>query len=261
MSSILCSAKERVDCDTLEVVMEDVASGFEVSLFYSVFEKENILQLHILIMRGTILSYDNSLKRERKGDDIMKKKIVRFLGMLLILSMLFALVGCGGKIEGKWEAECDLSKYLNEMMDEELGVKTEFKNLKIKMLLTLNEGSYEFKADNASVKNMYDEFLKQYKVVVKAEVENTLKEYDMTMDALLSAVGVDSFDEYYKVEMDESGVWKFEDNKLWLGDEDDIDEDSYYEVELKGRTMTWTAAKGEDDEMAEYLLPLVFKKK
>lgn len=30
-------------CDTLEVVMEDVVSGFEVSLFYSVFEKENII--------------------------------------------------------------------------------------------------------------------------------------------------------------------------------------------------------------------------
>ena len=31
------------DCDTLEVIMEDAVSGFEVSLFYSVFEKENII--------------------------------------------------------------------------------------------------------------------------------------------------------------------------------------------------------------------------
>lgn len=31
------------DCDTLEVVLGDVVNGFEVSLYYSVFEKENVI--------------------------------------------------------------------------------------------------------------------------------------------------------------------------------------------------------------------------
>ena len=46
------------ECDTLEIVMEDTVGGFEVSLFYSVFTKENVIA-----RRSVIRNYsDKTLK-------------------------------------------------------------------------------------------------------------------------------------------------------------------------------------------------------
>ena len=40
-------------CQTLEVVLEDVVNGFDVSLYYSVFEKENIIARRTVIRNGS----------------------------------------------------------------------------------------------------------------------------------------------------------------------------------------------------------------
>lgn len=45
------------ECDTLEIVMEDTVGGFEVSLFYSVFAKENVIARRSVIRRRSVGSY------------------------------------------------------------------------------------------------------------------------------------------------------------------------------------------------------------
>ena len=236
----------------------------------------------------------------------MKKKLLKLLGMLVILCMLFTAVGCAGTsaddddedtrkeddknkndddrddedkdtgIVGTWEADIDMAKLMNEMFGEELGVDTEFEDLAITIRLKLNkDDTYELSMDEDSAEDMYDDFLDQFKDVMKVLVEDAAEANDMTFDEFIEQSGYDSFDDFFdeaasdmdkeelvdSFDLGEEGAWKYEDDKLWLGEGDDIDEDTYYVIELKGRTMTWEEATGEEEEMSEYLLPLKFRKK
>lgn len=236
----------------------------------------------------------------------MKKKLIKLLGMLVILCMLFTAVGCASAsaddddedtrkeddknkndddrddedkdtgIVGTWEADIDMAKLMNEMLGEELGVPTEFEDLAVTIRLKINRNdTYELSMDEDSVEDMYDDFLDQFKDVMKALVEEAAGQYEMTFDEFIAESGYDSFDAFFEeaasdmdkedlvdsFDLGEEGAWKYEDDKLWLGEGDDIDEDTYYVIELKGKTMTWKEATGEEEEMSEYLLPLKFRKK
>ena len=233
----------------------------------------------------------------------MKKKLLKLLGMLVILCMLFTAVGCAGTsadddddedarkeddknkngddekdtgIVGTWEAEMDLAKAMNEAIGEAAGIETDFEDLTIQVQLKINkDDTYKMAVDKDSVEDMVDELLDQFKDVMKDLVEEAAEQYGMTFDEFIEQAGYASFDDFFEdaaaemdgedmieeFDIDEEGAWKYEDDKLWLGDGDDIDEDTYYVIELKGKTMTWEEATGEEEEMSEYLLPITFKKK
>lgn len=232
----------------------------------------------------------------------MKKKLLKLLGMLVILCMLFAAVGCASTsaddddedtrkeddnnknndededagIVGTWEAEMDLSSAMNAAINEVAGIETDFEDLTIGVELKIKKNNtYTMAADKDSVQDMLDEFLDQFKDVMKDMIEEAADEYEMTFDEFIEQAGYDSFDDFFEdaaaemdgedmveeFDIDEEGAWKLKGNKLWLGDGDDIDEDTYYVIELKGKTMTWEEATGTEEEMSEYLLPLTFKKK
>ena len=222
----------------------------------------------------------------------MKKKLLKLLGMLVILCMLVATVGCAGNdkasddddkkkdkepsVVGTWEAEMDLATAMNGLLGESLGVETDFEDLSMKVVLELkNDDTYVFTADEESAEAFVDEFLKQFKDLMKTFVEDAAKEYDMTFDEFLTEMGYASFDAFFEeasADMDaetlvgefastEDGAYKFKGNKLWLGEGDEVDEETYYVIKLDDDTMTWKEATGTEEEMSEYLLPLKFTKK
>ena len=246
--------------------------------------------MRFLGVRDKILLCDNLLKQERKGDNTMKKKLLKLLGMLVILCMLVATVGCSSKnntsddddkekepsVVGTWEAEMDLAAAMNDMLGESLGIETEFKDLSMKVTLELKkDNTYKFAADEDSAETFVDNFLEQFKDVMKAVVEDAAKEYDMTFDEFLAEMGYASFDAFFEeaaagmdaeslvgeFASEEDGAYKFKGNKLWLGEGDGIDEETYYVIKLTDDTMTWKEATGTEEEMSEYLLPLKFTKK
>ena len=222
---------------------------------------------------------------------MMKNRLMKWIGALLVLSLMLSMVGCTDKkdndgdsskttIVGKWESEWDLSKAMEQMLaDEEMEMKLE--NLKLTVFIEFKDDkTYEMTVDEDSAEDMMKAFLDQYKVVVKKVMEDSAKEYNMTLDDMLALTGYNSFDAYWDaikkdMDMDDlvdemaveaKGQYKYEDGKLYMSDDEDdeIDKDEYTVVELEGKTMKWTKVVGADEEeesMVKELLPLTFKKK
>lgn len=222
---------------------------------------------------------------------MMKNRLMKWIGALLVLCLMLAMVGCTDKkdndgdsskttIVGKWESEWDLSKAMEQMLaDEEMEMKLE--NLKLTVFIEFKDDkTYEMTVDEDSAEDMMKAFLDQYKVVVKKVMEDSAKEYNMTLNDMLALTGYNSFDAYWDaikkdMDMDDlvdemaveaKGQYKYEDGKLYMSDDEDdeIDKDEYTVVELEGKTMKWTKVVGADEEeesMVKELLPLTFKKK
>lgn len=235
----------------------------------------------------------------------MKDLMKRLLCVLMALMMVMALVACGESdddegrsskrgnkettgetteetttepeptLAGEWEAEVDMTDYLNEMLGAELGMDDLVDEFTMKLVLELKEdGTCEMVIDQdhmeemveAFADNLWDamvEMVAEEGDVTTSEAEELLEESGMTKDMLLEEMDVEAMFE----DMDDmKGYWLLDGDELFIAeDEDDVEDSDPIEIEFDGGD-TFSMVGGDgltadmDDEMAEAFLPLVFNR-
>ena len=239
----------------------------------------------------------------------MKDLMKRLLCVLMALMMVMALVACGESDEdegrsskrgnkettgetteetteetttepeptlaGEWEAEVDMTDYINEMLGAELGVDDVVDEFTMKIVLELNEdGTCEMVIDQDHMEDMVEAFadsiwdimvemVAEEADITAAEAEEALEESGMTKDMLLEEMDVEALFE----DMDDmKGYWLLDGDELFIAeDEDDVEDSDPIEIEFEGGD-TFSMVGGDgltdglDDEMAEVFLPLVFNR-
>lgn len=213
----------------------------------------------------------------------MKKIISLLLCVVLAVSMMAVLSGCGGKakedLTGKWVAEVNMAEALNKSVtdaDASLAEIINFKDFTLKINLELNkDGTYKMYCDEKSASEAFVGLKKDFKDMMVAYLEKSIADagLDMSVEDMLAMTGMDldqlieeSFTEDILDEMiDEmysEGQYKAEDGKFYTSD--DIDEKpasvAAETYTLEGNTLTLNGAKGTDDELYSIIYPLVFKK-
>lgn len=213
----------------------------------------------------------------------MKRKISLILSMLLVLSMVFALTGCGGgnaqkALVGEWEASLDMKDFVNEGMkeDEEMAEYLMIDEFVITLKFAFNEdGTYKMSSDESSikealegVKNSMVDGLNRYFEDYIAEsgldmsVEDVLALSGTTLDELAAEAFGDNLAKEVADSITLEGNYKAEGGKLYLSDgtEHLVDKNVYYTYELSGGELKLLAFYGQDDEFGADMYPIVFKK-
>ena len=218
----------------------------------------------------------------QKGMENMKK-LTKLLALVLALALILSLGACSKKesITGTWKYAFSLEQAMNAagaMDDLPAGMESLQDTLKattFNMIMDLKEdGTYEMKMDEASVKSALEKFKEDMKGVMPDMLKSEAEKYEMSVDALLETMGMtmDEAVDFVMEQMDtdamvgelgelsEKGKYTFENGKLTMtsesGDEDVLT------AELKGSELKITAIEGESDmsEGLKEMLPMVFKK-
>lgn len=210
----------------------------------------------------------------------MKKCLMSVIGMVLSLAMMLSLASCGDPAKpfiGTWEGEMDFTTVLEQMLaaEESLeGMEFQFDDAKIKLIFTFGEdGSMTMKIDEASLRALMENLVED--VIVQTlqamQMEMTVDEYlsltNMTMDEMVDSMFADgSMTESFK-EMEQSGTFKVEGDKLYLIAEDETYDAGVYtpfsfegEALIMGVPVGETYENEEQQEMMESLFPMTFQK-
>ncbi len=218
----------------------------------------------------------------------MKKRLSIALCLVLVLSMLFALVGCGkdgdndskadkggedAGLVGTWEGPIDYTDMINELMSAafgELAPYFTFKDLKATLEITFDEdGTYEMRITEDTADDFIDNVKKTYKEGYLA-MANAM---GLSVDDLLAQSGVSSIDELVNtaatgVEQQfggklGEGQYKEKDDELYMSSDkdEDAEEGDCHPYELDGDELTISAPAGaDDDSMAAFMFPLTLER-
>ena len=212
----------------------------------------------------------------------MKKIISLLLCVVLAVSMMAVLSGCGGAkedITGKWEAEVNMAEAINQSVagaDASMAEIINFKDFTLKIELELNkDGTYKMYCDEASATKAFANLKVDFKDMMIDYLEKTISDagLEMSIDDMLALTGLnldqlieESFtdailDEMIS-EMYSEGQYKAENGKFYTSD--DIDEapastaaESYT---LEGNKLTLNGLTGTEDELYGLIYPLEFKR-
>ncbi len=229
----------------------------------------------------------------------MKKLLSLLLVLVLTLSLAFMATACSSSdddddddddkpsvsqkkddddededevtIEGKWEAELDLADFINEMMEDEMGVELDkkFKNLNVTVVMEFDKDEVELSMEATGIEKAIK---KQMPDVLTAVLETMLEEQDldMTLDELLESQGtsIDELVEESLEDMDfddlegsldefETSSYELDGDKLYLFD-DEKDEDDYVEIKLTSKKLVFESFSA--DDIPEFMEGLEFKK-
>lgn len=211
----------------------------------------------------------------------MTRKTVLILSLIIVLAM--SLSGCSrekNKLLGSWHGTFDLTEVLNKEItqDETLGKYLTMTDFVFGVTLTFNEDdTYTLIVDKAQITDLMDQLLVQLEEGLLLYIADMLKEQelDLSVDEFLSTMGnsvsglladalPDDLLDVLLAEIDQSGVYLVDDGKLFLSvdSSSEIDKNFYETYTIEEDTLTITAgtALAEDDELADVLYPMVFKK-
>ena len=211
----------------------------------------------------------------------MKKNVMRLLCLIMTLSMLFLLGGCGAtdaeKLVGTWNATVDLTDLLNEEIttgDETMDAYFKISDFTLVVTLTFNaDGTYTMGVDENSLNTAMELVLADIKdgmyeyfedVLAEAGLEMTvdelLEQSDVDLDALMDEAFSNAMGDEVLEGLSSSGNYEARDSKLYLSDgvEYAIDEEIYDTYTLDGKVLTFLEASY-DNTMTE-LYPLTFEK-
>ena len=210
----------------------------------------------------------------------------RFGAMILLVAMLLSLCACGKaekELFGTWRTEYDFSETMEEQLVSALGLEDASIDaaLIVPFELTLNEDhtcklAIDTEATTASFTTYMDalidfiveETYKQGEAAGAtreqideqfASMGGDLKSY---MQSMLSTETLE--DQLLADYEEQTGVWKAEDNKLFIEVADEyFSADSYIEYTLEGDTLTFKSANDDGFDFAEIMSDsgLVFYKK
>lgn len=209
------------------------------------------------------------------------KKISKVTVVMLVLAMVLSLCGCGGnatkKLYGTWSLNMDMGETISSEMGEEFA---DFEStLDVKLLFTFNEdGTFEMKVDKDSFVESFNGWLDDfiaYSVdmtyaqfadmgVEKADADAMIEEqFGGTMEDYLREMMEAQLDaEALAGEMSTDGIWEVKGDKLYMSEEDEIDEDDFDTFSISGDKLTINAPEGAESDTIipglEY--PMVFTK-
>lgn len=208
-----------------------------------------------------------------KGSKNMKH-IKKITAMILVLAMTFALAGCGnesGKLVGKWGMEYDM----HDAVLEEMG--DEFADFKSSLVVTIffdfkEDGTLEMSVDEAEFADHYAEWLDDFADYAANYIYDSNPNYSKED---IDSVYAPSVKEYIKSMMEEqvkaeditsemhaTGVYKARNGKIFISQDDSVDETSYDLYTISGDTLTFELPKNaetdEDSILPGMEYPLVF---
>ena len=210
-------------------------------------------------------------------------KNAKLFSCLLVLIMLLSLLaGCGKSgadaIVGTWESTVDMSKIINDFMEEDpdMAEYIHFEDFKMLFRYTFREdGTYEKTVDKAVLKESmkgvqatFAEGMRRYledsfeEMGFDGTVEDYMESLGLTMEELAEAAFGDDMVESMVSEITTQGNYRLKDGKLYTssGLDSEISEDSYETYELSGNKLVLKDYHGEIDEMIAGLYPMTFKR-
>lgn len=213
---------------------------------------------------------------------MMKRTLFLGLCVLMLLSMLCLMTGCGAEDQfvGSWKGTIDMTKMIDDELKAnpstaEMASYFNFENFAMDVVYTFNEdGTYSVAVDDASVAAMVADYRKGLADGLTKYFEDYLKKnnVNMTVDALLKASNttldamvddaVKSADlESSAAALEENGVFYVLDEVLYTAPDDDGEESAYYysfpsETELLFSEENVTA----EVPASKYLFPMSLKK-
>ncbi len=176
---------------------------------------------------------------------------------------------------GEWEATIDLSDYLSDMLYAELDMELDVEDFAIVMTLVFDEdGTYEAELDisklEGAMENLIDEL---WDVMMEMtaeeagmsveEVEALMEEQGVTKDALMAEMDFEGLFEEAFEDFDDKGKWVLDGDELYMAKKNPEDTDPV-EIEFDGDEFSIVdgpfLGDGVDEDMLEYVLPIVFER-
>ena len=214
----------------------------------------------------------------------MKKKLSVLMCIVLVLSMLLTLTGCGGdnaKLVGTWKCDKNMAKFFNDGVaigDPTIAEYIHLDEFNITVCMEFyDDDTYSIYADEASVKaaieimkvDVMDGIVAYLEAVVMDQfgfalpVEQILEMTGLTMDSLLAEIVTDDLVDEIVDGVAARGKFKAEGGKLYTsaGLSYEIDPAVYETYTLKGDTLTLLEYVGnEEDAPDAAVYPMVFVK-
>ena len=176
---------------------------------------------------------------------------------------------------GEWEATIDMSDYLNDMLAAEMDMDLGIEDFALVMTIAFDEdGTYEAELDMSKMEDaMVDVIDKMWEAILEmsaeeygmsvAEVEEALEQSGMTKDALLEEMDMEAMmaEAFEEFEDEAKGEWVLDGDELYMAKEDPEDSDPVI-IEFDGDEFSIVEGDflSDDEEMAEYFLPIVFER-
>lgn len=176
---------------------------------------------------------------------------------------------------GKWEGTLDISDYISDMMYAEMGVEMDVEDFAIVMTIKFNEdGTYKAELDTSPMEKAMGGFIDDlWDIVMEmaaeeagmsvSEVEKMMEEQGVTKDALMEEMDLEAAMEEAFAEFTEEskGEWILDGDELYMASEDPEDSDPVI-IEFDGDEFSIVdgAFADMDDDMLEYILPIVFER-
>lgn len=205
----------------------------------------------------------------------MRKSLKLILTIVMTLSMVMMLTGCGSNsdtIVGKWETTMDLSDMLTETIGEKISEYIVIDDFSVNFTMTFNEdGTYSIVVERDSVEDAFenvkeamstglDDYVEAY--IAENGLSMTVEEYwttiGMTKEELIDTSFSDEMIDAIAVETE--GNYKAEEGKLYTTDDPNASVDGvtdYEAYELSGDELTLTEYCGEDEGSSE-IYPITF---
>lgn len=209
----------------------------------------------------------------------MKKAVSIILCLVLVLSMLLTMTGCGeqSKFIGKWRGEIDLADMINEQFaaDETMSQYLNIDSFEFSFTFEFkDDGTYSQSLDEDSLEDAMDDFIDDVVDGMEDYMDDEAKKLGLTTSDVLSASGYNSVREMVEEsysetsfeeitgELNNEGNFKVADGKLYLSDGKDyaIDEEQYYTYEITEDKIVLKETFIEDEQDLKDLFPWTLEK-
>lgn len=175
---------------------------------------------------------------------------------------------------GEWEATLDLSDYLSDMLYAELEVDIDVEDFAIIMTIEFKEdGTYKADLDMSPMEDAMEDLIDQiWEIAIEmaaeeagmtvAEVEKMMEEQGITKDVLMEEMDLEAaMEEAFESFEDEAkGEWVLDGDELYMAKKNPEDTDPVI-IEFDGDEFSIVEGDFMDDEdMMEYLFPIVFER-
>ena len=210
----------------------------------------------------------------------MKKVLSLTMVVVMLASIMVLFTACGGDkatFVGKWNAEIDMAKILNEQLNA-AGTfgEIELSDISVVMNFEFNDDdTYAISLDEASAEEMAESLKGQLKPIMEDMMAAMLEDTGVTLEDYLAETGTDldammeeSFDVAALTESfgDMKGQYLVQDGKLYTSDDEKTapSTDKGITYEIKGDTIEFVKSDAEDAEDSvvsiDQLLPMVLTK-
>lgn len=215
----------------------------------------------------------------------MKKTVSIIMSMLLVVTMMTALAGCGSdtdRIVGKWETTLDLGAMFDESLKSdsdmaEMADTITFHSVDAKVVFDFkDDGTYTLEWDEDSSKTALESIKSDLKAGLGTYItdmfsddelgmsaEEAMEMMGMSMDEMIDELLNEMDVESMLDELNSKGKYKIEDGKLYMTSEEseEIDENSYDKYEfVSDSELKLLEPVGDDAEFAKSLYPITLKK-